>query len=57
MGRHDRIFKSDPLILSSDLETEWTMAKNQKMVQGNENFYKKVPVSDQQPCSKRLLTF
>ena len=36
MGRHDRIFKTDLLILSSDLEMEWVMAKGQRMVQGDE---------------------
>jgi len=36
MGRHDRIFKTDLLILSSDLEMEWVMAKGQRMIQGDE---------------------
>ena len=36
MGRHDRIFKTDFIILSSDLKMEWVMAKGQRMVQGNE---------------------
>jgi hypothetical protein len=36
MGRHDRIFKTDLLILSSDLEMEWGMEKCQRMIQGNE---------------------
>jgi hypothetical protein len=36
MGRHDRIFKTDLLILSSDLEMEWVVAKGQRMVQGDE---------------------
>jgi len=36
MGRHDRIFKTDFIILSSDLKMEWIMAKGQRMVQGNE---------------------
>jgi hypothetical protein len=35
MGRHDRIFKTDLLILSSDLEMEWVVAKGQRMVQGD----------------------
>lgn len=36
MGRHDRIFKTDLLILSSDLEMGWVIVKGQRMVQGNE---------------------
>jgi hypothetical protein len=36
MGCHDRIFKTDLLILSSDLEMEWVMAKGQRMIQGDE---------------------
>jgi hypothetical protein len=36
MGRHDRIFKTDLLILSSNLEMEWVMAKGQRMIQGDE---------------------
>jgi hypothetical protein len=36
MGRHDRIFKTDLLILSSDLEMEWVVAKGQRMIQGDE---------------------
>jgi hypothetical protein len=36
MGCHDRIFKTGLLILSSDLEMEWVVAKGQRMVQGNE---------------------
>jgi hypothetical protein len=32
MGRHDRIFKNDLIILSSDLKIEWVMAKGQRMV-------------------------
>jgi len=36
MGRHDRIFKTDLLILSSDLEMERVVAKGQRMIQGNE---------------------
>jgi hypothetical protein len=36
MGRHDRIFKTDFIILSSDLEMEWVMAKGQRMVQEDE---------------------
>jgi hypothetical protein len=36
MGRHDRIFKTDLSILSSDLEMEWVVAKGQRMIQGDE---------------------
>ncbi len=36
MGCHDRIFKTDLLILSSDLEMEWVVEKGQRMVQGDE---------------------
>jgi hypothetical protein len=36
MGRHDRIFKTDLLILSSDLEMEWVVAKGQRMIQVDE---------------------
>jgi len=36
MGRHDRIFKTDLLILSSDLEMEWVVVKGQRMIQGDE---------------------
>ncbi len=36
MGRHNRIFKTDFTILSSDLKMEWVMAKGQSMVRGNE---------------------
>jgi hypothetical protein len=36
MGRHDRIFKTDLLILSSGLKMEWVMGKGQRMVQEDE---------------------
>jgi hypothetical protein len=36
MGCHDRIFKTGLLILSSDLEMEWVVAKGQRMIQGDE---------------------
>ena len=36
MGCHDRIFKTNLLILSSDLEMEWVMGKGQRMIQGAE---------------------
>ena len=35
MGGHDRIFKTDLLILSSDLWMELVMAKGQRIVQAN----------------------
>ena len=41
MGRHDRIFKTDLLILSSDLEMEWVTAKGQRMIQGDEILIKR----------------
>ena len=40
MGHHDRIFKTDLLILSSDLEMEWVMAKGQMMIQGEKEVKK-----------------
>jgi hypothetical protein len=41
MGRHNRIIKTNPLIISSDLETEWTMAEEQKMFQETGIFVKR----------------
>jgi len=41
MGCHNRIFKTDLLIASFDLEMEWVTAKGQRMIQGGEILIKR----------------
>jgi hypothetical protein len=42
MGSHDRSFKTDLLILNSDLKIEWVMAEGQMIVQGDEIIVKRI---------------